>query len=76
MKRNLPTTGHGRPPPKTGTQPVNDLCSLLLADLAQIECEIDALKFVQSGPSTSATATSPVRSKPAAFTTAQVQWGD
>ena len=55
---------------------MNAFCGLLQTDLddaiAQLKCDVDVLKCVQSGPSTSATATLPVQSKPAAFMTTKV----
>ena len=57
---NLPISEDGGPPPRIGTHPLNAFCSLLHADLddafAQIKCDIDMLKCVQSLPSTSSTA--------------------
>ena len=44
----------------------------LMDTVAQLQLEVDALKFVQSGPSTSATKALPVQSKPAAFTSTKV----
>ena len=71
----LPTLVHwyDRPPPRTGTQPVYDYYrpqqANLMDTVAQLQFEIDALKFVQS---TSATGTPPVQPKPAAFMTTKV----
>ena len=59
------------PPPRTGTESVYDFHMPQQADLmdtvAQLQFEIDALKFVQPGQSTWATGTPPVQPKPAVF---------
>ena len=48
-----PVHSHSRPPPRTGTQPVNDRYIPVQADLAdtiaQLQFEIDALKFAPPG---------------------------
>ena len=70
---NLSNSEHSRPPPRNGAQPVNTFCSLLEGNLddaiAQLKYYMDVLKCVQSELSTSAMATPPVQSKPAAFMT-------
>ena len=74
MTLPTPVDRHDRLPPRT--EPVYDCCGPQQADLmdtvAQLQFEIDALKFVQPGQSTSATRTPPVQPKPAAFTTTKV----
>ena len=51
----------------------------LMDTVAYLQLEVEALKCVQSGPSTSATKTLPVQSKPVAFTSTKVPkfsgWG-
>ena len=44
----------------------------LMDKVAQLQLEVETLKFVQSGPSTSATETPPVQSKPSACTSTKV----
>ena len=46
--------------------------------VAHLQLEVEALKFVQSAPSTLAMKTLPVQSKLVAFafTSTKVQWGD
>ena len=44
----------------------------LMDTMTQLQLEVDALKFVQSGPSMLATETPPVQSKPASFTATKV----
>ena len=71
-----PVDRHDRPPPRAGTEPVYDFNRPQQADLmdtvAQLQFEIDALKFVQPGQSTSAKGTPPVRPGPAVFTSMKV----
>ena len=65
----LPTAvdSYDRPPPRRGTEPVCDFYRPQHADLmdtvAQLQFEIDALKFVQPGQPTSATGTPAVQPK-------------
>ena len=60
-----PADRYDRLPTGTGTEPAYDCHGTRQADLmdtvAQLQFEIDVLKFVQSGQSTSATGTPPVQ---------------
>ena len=68
----LPTPVHSysRPPPRTGTQPATDFCSPQQANLvdtvAQLQFEIEALKFGPPGPSTWPRGPMPAQPRPAA----------
>ena len=55
-------------PPKTKLYDYRPPEADLMDMVMQLQLEVDALKFVQSGPSTLATKASPVQSKPASFT--------
>ena len=44
--------------------------------VAHLQLEVEALKCEQLGQSTLTRQTSPVRSKPAVFTSTKVQWGN
>ena len=71
-----PVDRYDRPPPRMGTEPVYDFNmpqqANLMDSVAQLQFEIDVLKFVQPGQSTSATGTLLVQPKLVAFTTTKV----
>ena len=72
---NMPTPVHryDQQPPQTELFDLHRPPEANLIDtVAHLQLEVDALKFVQSGPSTSATKVPPVQSKRAAFTSAKV----
>ena len=76
---NMPNAvpGYDRLPPRTEVcdshrSPEPDL----MDTVAHLQLEVEALKFVQSGPSTLHMKTLPVQSKPVAFTSTNVQWVD
>ena len=67
----MPTPVHGydQLPPKTELYDHRPPEAHLMDTVMHLQLEVDALKFVQSGPSTSAP---PVQSKPSAFTSTKV----
>ena len=66
----------GLPSGVKGYDPVRSPEAVLMNTVAHLQLEVEALKCEQLGQSTLTRQTSPVRSKPAVFTSTKVQWGD
>ena len=74
---DMPNSRHDKLPPMADVyDSIRSPEADMMDTVAHLQLEVAALKFVQSGPSTLAMKTVPVQSKPVAYTSTKVQWGD